>query len=252
MYRKVPQKDRDARFRDGGDVAMSVAEMVGDIVDESMELAPSIDGFHIEPRCRVCRNEDIRKKVNDLLASGASYAMISRAIEDANGSLDKRDRVTIDSVRNHTARHFPVQHVARATYREILERRATENGIDFIGGVVTAITPMAFFETMMVKGYETLVDEHTNVSYRDGMTAALKLAKALRQAEGEYDIAQMNVQLGRIINVAREFIPQEKWPEVQARLRGEPPPPSQTTTGCRVPHASPIGMVSITDSDEQE
>lgn len=80
----------------------------------------------------------MRIKVNDLLASGVSYAMILRAIETANSSLDKRDRITIDSVRNHTARHFPVQHVARATYREILERRATENGIDFIEGVVTA------------------------------------------------------------------------------------------------------------------
>lgn len=226
-------------------------EMVDDAVDEAMELAPSIDGFHIEPRCRVCRNEQMRKKVNDLLASGVSYAMISRAIEDDNVTLDKRDRVTIDSIRNHTARHFPVQHTARATYREILERRAAENGIDFIEGVVTAITPMAFFETMMVKGYGTLVDEHTHVSYRDGMTAALKLAEALRQADGEYDAAKMNVQLGRMINAVKEFIPEDRWPELQARLRGEPPPRSQTTTS-RVPHASHIGMVAIGDGDDEE
>jgi hypothetical protein len=47
-----------------------------------------------------------------------------------------------------------------------------------------ALTPLAFLETVMVKGYATLVDEHTTVSYRDGMEAALKLAEALRQAEG--------------------------------------------------------------------
>jgi hypothetical protein len=74
----------------------------------------------------------------------------------------------------------------------------------------------------------TLVDEQTNVSYRDGMAAALELAEALRQAEGEYDIVQMNVQLGRMINAVKEFIPEEKWPELQARLRGQPSPPSQT------------------------
>jgi hypothetical protein len=226
---------------------MSLVEMVGDIVDESMELAPSIDGFHIEPRCRVCRNEDMRKKVNGLLASGSSYAMILRAIEDANGSLDKRDQVTIDSIRNHTARHFPVQHIARATYREILERRATENGIDFIEGVVTAITPMAFLETVMVKGYATLVDEQTNVSYRDGMGAALKLAEALRQAEDEYDIAQMNVQLGRIIAAVREFIPQEKWPEVQAALRENPSIQRQQS-----PPVEGVRMVAIDDSPDQD
>jgi hypothetical protein len=219
---------------------MSLVEMVGDIVDESIELPASINGFHIEPRCRVCRNDGVRKKVNDLLASGSSYAMILRALQDANASLDKRDRVTIDSIRNHTDRHFPVQHVARATYREILERRAKENGIDFVEGVATAITPQAFLETVTVKGYATLIDEHTNVSYRDGMAAALELAEALRQAEGEYDIVQMNVQLGRIIAAVREFIPEEKWPEVQARLRGEPAPVSQITSS-RVPHASHIG-----------
>ena len=34
---------------------------------------------------------------------------------------------------------------ARATYREILERRAKENSVDFIEGVATAITPLAVF-----------------------------------------------------------------------------------------------------------
>ena len=59
---------------------MSVLEMVGDVVDESIELPPSINGFHLEPRCRVCRNEDVRKMVNDLLATGSSYAMVLRAL----------------------------------------------------------------------------------------------------------------------------------------------------------------------------
>ena len=51
----------------------------------------------------------MRKKVNDLLATGASYAMIVRALAADNAELDKCDRVTIDSVRTHTTRHFPVQ-----------------------------------------------------------------------------------------------------------------------------------------------
>ena len=111
-----------------------------------MELAPGINGFHLEPRCRICRNDQVRTKVNDLLATGASYAMVLRALGDDNAKLEKGDRVTIDSIRNHANRHFPVQQVARATYREILERRAKENSVDFIEGVATAITPMAFLE----------------------------------------------------------------------------------------------------------
>src|SRR3954471_7019440 len=79
-----------------------------------------VNGFHLEPRCRVCRNDRLRTKVNDLLESGASYAMILRAVEDDNDKLQNGDQVTIDSIRNHTVRHFPVQNIARATYRDIL------------------------------------------------------------------------------------------------------------------------------------
>ena len=47
---------------------MSVSEVFHGVVDESvasMELAPVINGFHLEPRCRVCRNDEVRTKVND-------------------------------------------------------------------------------------------------------------------------------------------------------------------------------------------
>ena len=105
---------------------MSVSHALATSVDEIMEssvLAPRINGFHLEPRCRICRNDSVRRKVNDLLATGAGYAMVLRALGEDNAKLDKRGRVTIDSIRNHCQRHFPVQHVARASYREILVRR---------------------------------------------------------------------------------------------------------------------------------
>ena len=127
---------------------MSVSQALATPVDEIMEssaMAPRINGFHLEPRCRVCRNDVLRKKVNDMLATGASYAMIVRALAADNAELDKCDRVTIDSVRTHTTKHFPVQQTAHATYREILERRARENQVDFVDGVAIALTPMAFY-----------------------------------------------------------------------------------------------------------
>jgi hypothetical protein len=161
-----------------------------------------------------------RQKVNRVLANGFSFSYILRALAAENDKLDARHRVTIDSIRNHCVRHFPVQNVARATYRDILERRAKENGVDFVEGVATAITPVAVLETIMVKGYQTLVDERTTVSYRDGMAAALKLAEALREAEGEYDTVHMMAEMSRIIDAVQEFVPREKWPELQAKLRG--------------------------------
>jgi hypothetical protein len=50
-----------------------------------------------------------------------------------------------------------------------VDGRATENGVDFVNGVATAITPMAFLETVMAKGYETLVDSDTKVDVSTGM-----------------------------------------------------------------------------------
>src|SRR5690348_12004541 len=157
---------------------MTVLEVLDENFSQTIDstmVCVSARQFHLEPRCRICRNDCMRTKVNDMLATGLSYAMIVRAVEDDNATLDKRDRVTIDSIRNHSARHFPVQNVAKATYREILERRAQENGIDFVNGVATAITPMAFFETVMAKGYENLIDSDTKVDVNTGMIAAGRL-----------------------------------------------------------------------------
>ena len=42
----------------------------------SIVSIPQIDTLHLEPRCHVCRNDEVRQQVNDLLASGASYAMV--------------------------------------------------------------------------------------------------------------------------------------------------------------------------------
>ena len=78
---------------------MSVSQALATPVDEIMESSALVprNGFHLEPRCRVCRNDVLRKKVNDMLATGASYAMIVRALAEDNAKLDKCDRVTIDS-----------------------------------------------------------------------------------------------------------------------------------------------------------
>ena len=155
-----------------------------------------------------------------MLATGASYAMVLRALGEDNAELDKCDRVTIDSIRNHTVRHFPVQNVAKATYREILERRAKANGVDFVEGVATAITPIAFYETVMVKGYETLVDSDTKVDVHTGMIAAGRLQALIDSRAGGTRIADLRVQMGRIIDAIHSTVPEELWPEILRKIDG--------------------------------
>jgi len=62
-------------------VSETISHSAGETL-ESTELAELFRQLPLEPRCRVCRNDALRPKVNDLLATGASYAMILRAIAE--------------------------------------------------------------------------------------------------------------------------------------------------------------------------
>lgn len=213
-----------------------------------------VNGMHLEPRCRVCRNDQLRTKVNELLASGASYAMILRALEDDNTELKNGDRVTIDSIRNHTARHFPVQNIARATYRDILERRAQENGVDFVNGVATAITPMALYETVMVKGYENLADPDTKVDVNTAMIAAGRLQTLIDTRAGQPDIVDARVKVGRIIDAVRSMLPESSWPELVRRIDGDAQAdPLHHQIEASDPHDEefdPLGLAEVDDDDD--
>jgi len=197
-------------------VSEAVRDLVGDTV-ESMELATR-NGLYLQPRCRVCKNDNLRRKVNDQLSVGASYAMIVRALGEDNAKLAKCDRVTIDSVRTHSAKHFPVQNVAKATYRQILERRAKANGVDFVKGVATAITPWAFFETVMAKSYENLVDSNTKVDVHTGMIAAGRLQSLMDSGDDGRELLSMKVQLSVICNAVKSTVPEEQWDEIIEKI----------------------------------
>jgi hypothetical protein len=116
------------------------------------------------------------------------------------------------------ARHFPVQNTARATYRQILEQRAQQNGIDFVNSVATALTPMAYLETVMAKGYQTLLDPDTKVDVNTAMTAASRLQALVDAHAGQPDMLKVTVQLGRIINAVRSTVPEEMWAAIVEKL----------------------------------
>lgn len=87
--------------------------------------------------------------------------------------------------------------VAKGTYRDILERRARENAVDFVEGVATALTPTAFFETFMVKSYKTLGDSYTRVDVNTGIVAASWLQAVNGPRDYSIDIAEMVARIPR-------------------------------------------------------
>lgn len=215
-------------------------------------VGQSPNGFHLEPRCRVCRYDTVRQKVNNLLATGTSYAMIVRALDEDNSKLDVRDRVLIDSVRRHCERHFPVQSAAKATYREIIERRAKETGVDFVNGIATALTPIGYLETVMVKGYETLVATDTKVDVQTAMVAAGKLQAYIDSHSGQQDMADIMVKMNRIIEAMRSTVPEELWPEIMRKLDGETGSSSNSTRedlGVDEDEYDPAEFADVDDDD---
>ena len=90
--------------------------------------------------------------------------------------------------------------VAKGTYRDILERRARENAVDFVEGVATALTPTAFFETFMVKSYKTLGDSYTRVDVNTGIVAPGQVFMPFHFAEANSNL----VTLGAFDPISRE------------------------------------------------
>jgi hypothetical protein len=79
----------------------------------------------IEPRCRICRDPDVRRLVNDLLGYRGfpvilgpgkthqiTYADILRQLEPVNEGRAKRDRITYDSLWVHAKRHYELAGIA--------------------------------------------------------------------------------------------------------------------------------------------
>lgn len=201
---------------------MSSDKDVSEVVEqalETLELSGRIYRFHFEPRCRICQNTKVRTRANDLLAQGNTYRHILRVIENEAADLEVAATVGMDSIRTHATQHFPVQSAARAAYRDILERRAAEGQADFVEGTVTAITPMAFFETVMTKGYQHLVKDDTEVGVQTGMAAAAQLQAMLYAQEHNADAQQLAIKLNQIIEAVRAEVPVALWDRIVQRLR---------------------------------
>ena len=199
---------------------MSVSHALATPVDEIMESTELVHTQWVSPGApmpNLPQRQHAPKGQPDV-GSGSPYAGIVRALAADNAELDKRDQVTVDSVRNHCGRHFPVQNVARATYREIVERRAKENGVDFVEGVATALTPLEFFETVMVKSYETLVDSNTKVDVNTGILAAGRLQSLIDSRDYSRDLAELRFQLGKICDAVKSTVPQSMWAAIIEKL----------------------------------
>jgi len=79
---------------------------------------------------------------------------------------------------------------------------------------------MAVYETVLVKGYETLVDSGTRVEVNTGMIAAARLQALTESRASGTRIADLMAQMGHIINAVNSTVPEELWPEILRKIDG--------------------------------
>ena len=77
--------------------------------------------------------------------------------------------------------------------------------------------------------------------------SANTVAGLARARAGEADMAGMRAEMGRVIEVVREFVPAEHWPAMQARLRGETP-----TRRQQPQVVERVRMVPIDDAPDED
>lgn len=179
-----------------------------------------------EPRCRVCRDEEVRTLVNKLLAHGMTLRDINDVIAPMNRKRPVRERINLNNIREHRKRHFDVQAPANAVYRKIIEQRAAELNLDYEHGIGTAITHLAYLDTMIAKGYANLIKEDTVVSYKDGLEASTKRDQLTRQDAGQVEQARIMAEMDRVIAVVKEVCTPEQLAIMGARLNQDPSSPT--------------------------
>lgn len=196
---------------------------------EELRLAGRLYQFKPEPRCKVCKQEEsgLSSLVNKLLAAGEPYSNIIRDIEVFNEELPDKEKISYSSLRTHHKRHFATDSAAKAVYRRILEKNAAEADIDFIGGVKNAVTPLAYLETMMNKGYQQMVKYEGNVDPEMGMKAAAQL-HSITQDSPEQDLQEIIHKTNRLIEIVRDTVPMSYWEKIVQRIDEE-----EKTSGSR-------------------
>lgn len=191
---------------------------------EEARVDGKLEFYHRRTRCYICCETESADLVNKLLAIGKSNREIIEALASINAHReeagDKR-LITAYGVAYHRRWHFNIDNPVQEAYRRIVERRAAEANLDVINGVDNIVTEYAVMETIMTKGYASVVSEETPVSVRETMDAASRLHEMSAKDASTRKMADLIYMFDRIVRAAQEFIPDELQEAFLARVEGK-------------------------------
>lgn len=218
-------------------------------------LSEEIDGrvylYKREPRCRVCMApEDLRQNIDTLLLFPKTYRetlsmswslqehyrdkFIEKFIDDKGPQdtvpvgeelqslkdkalqiWEKKRKITYSSIRVHQKRHLPFDKLA---IREIVERRALEQGKSILNGTGRLLTSEAFYETIAQKAFTRLVEGEAVPSLLEGMRAVQLLHNLEREADASLSMTEVLAELNMILGAVREVCSDEQMEKIVTRI----------------------------------
>ena len=104
---------------------------------------------------------------------------------------------------------------------DVLLQLAREQKVDFVDGLGTALTPVAFLEAVVLKAHQQLVKDEVEVGVHAALTAAVKLQELASQSAENNSVADAMIQTDKIIRAVREIVPEDLWPAIVERLEAE-------------------------------
>lgn len=223
-------------------------------VDQEMERLRDAGQLVVRPspHCRVCRNEPVRLLVNKLVGYGIPNPEVMDVLKPVNEALEEKDRISYDNLWQHIKRHFNPENPAREIFRNIQRRRLADEGIDFEKAVGNTVNAIIYFETMMVKGYSTMIDEKTEVSVAEGASAAKQFYDMTRKDAGLQEMAELMAAQNRIIAAFREEVPERYHAAIIARLEGKDAPLDVEVRELDKGDESPYDPLALHDDHDDE
>ena len=80
------------------------------------------------------------------------------------------------------------------------------------------LTAATVYEVIQQRGFDMVLSGELNPTVKDMLGATAALAELDRDADGELSPAHLLAQLDTVIQVIREFIPEDLWPQILRRL----------------------------------
>jgi len=193
-------------YRDLDRITPSTDELLTEKIDGEVFLYRAI------PQCKVCTSGDeIRRYVDELLLYPKGYKEILKTIQPLEEKLgvEPEDRISYSSIRTHYRNHLPLD---KKQVREVIERQANKKNTSIIDADGTLLTPEAFYEVIVAKGFEDIVSGASRPTLNQTFQAMNIIQKMEEKEKSGYKPEVLVNQLNIILQAIRDVLPVE-WRE---------------------------------------